>query len=341
MLKKRLLALAIVSMYQINSNAQVAGKSDTLTDGKITRIGTTLYYDIGNGTTLAYEKPRKWDFILGLPKDAKGIVSTTFSRQSIKPLAAIPGSTIVLLLADDDITRGVRQFASNIGVDPSEKNKNALNFKLGGKEVSLLRLPANLNTAFYQLGQGFPSLGIGLGLFVYGKVNNDYRALSTASQLSEAFILMGVGTQLLKRISGRQSPSEAVVKGGKWDFLPSLSDYQNHTPNYDAFPSGHLATLMSSVTIFSQNYPDKKWIKPIGYSLTGLVALSMINNKVHWASDYPLAIGMGYLCARQVAKRSRREIKTDSLLFKKHNGELTYTFHYMDGVMMPGICYKF
>jgi membrane-associated phospholipid phosphatase len=180
---------------------------------------------------------------------------------------------------------------------------------------------------------------IGAGLYTYGKIKDDYRALSTASQLAEAFILMGVGTQIVKRISGRQNPSESTTPAGKWDFLPSFSKYQSYQPNYDAFPSGHVATLMSSITIFSENYPEKKWIKPVGYSLTALVGYSMINNKVHWASDYPLALGMGYLCAKQVVKRNRQvETSTGN---KKKRGEIDYTFNYLNRTFMPGIVYTF
>ena len=42
-------------------------------------------------------------------------------------------------------------------------------------------------------------------------------------------------------------------------------------------------------------YPEKKWIKPVGYSLIGLTGFAMMNNKVHWAGDYPLAIALGYV----------------------------------------------
>ncbi len=298
-----------------------------------------MRYDIGDGKTLVYEKPRNFGFILDLPKDAAGIASTTVSKKSIKPLLLVAGTTTLLFFEDQNIADGVRNFAHDIHLNANERNKNLLNFKMGSKNVSLLRLPSNLNTAFYQLGQGFPSLLIGAGLYTYGKIHNDYRALSTASQLAEAFILMGVSTQIVKRITGRQSPSETNTPGGNWHFFPSFSQFQNHTPNYDAFPSGHLATLMSSVTIFSDNYPEKKWIRPVGYSLTGLVALSMINNRVHWASDYPLAIAMGYLCARQVVKRNRR-IESGAASAKKR-GQLNYTFNYLNRAFMPGVVYKF
>lgn len=297
-----------------------------------------MRYKIGNGKVLVYPTPKKFGFVTNLPKDAAGIVSTTFSKQSIKPLLLIGASTTLLLFTDQTLIDGVRDFSDRIHLSPDEKNHNVM-VKLGGKDVALLRFPGNVNTGLYQIGQGFPSLVIGAGLYTYGKIHDDYRALSTASQLAESFILMGVGTQIVKRITGRQDPSEAVVRGGTWHFFPSFSEYQNHTPNYDAFPSGHLATLMSSITIFAENYPEKRWIKPVGYSLTGLVAFSMMNNEVHWASDYPLALGMGYLCARQVLKRNRRvESSTGT---QKKRGELNYTVSYLNGTLMPGVVYKF
>jgi hypothetical protein len=330
----------ILFLFINTLHAQTATSGDTVRVGKNRfLVNDEMYYSLKNGSTLIYSKPKKFGFVTNLPKDAAGIVSSTFRKESIKPLLVIAASTAGLILIDQNITDEFRKFADRINFSPDEKNKNLLNFKMGDKDVSLLRLPTNANTAIYQLGQGFPSLVIGAGLFAYGKIHNDFRALSTASQLAESFILMGVGTQIVKRITGRQSPSEATSPAGEWNFLPSFSDYQNRTPYYDAFPSGHLATLMSSVTIFSKNYPEKKWIKPVGYSVTGLVALSMINNKVHWASDYPLALGMGYICARQVVNRNRRISNGTSS--KKHKGNLDYTVNYHAGTITPGIIYTF
>ena len=198
-----------------------------------------MRYDVGNGKILVYPTPRKFAFITNLPKDAAGIVSTTFSKKSIKPLLLIAASTTLLMFVDQTLIDGAREFSDRINLSPDEKNKNVI-VKLGSKDVALLRFPGNMNTAFYQVGQGFPSLVIGAGLYTYGKIHDDYRALSTASQLAESFILMGVGTQIVKRITGRQNPSEVTTRGGTWHFFPSFSQYQNYTPNYDAFPPATL-----------------------------------------------------------------------------------------------------
>jgi hypothetical protein len=155
---------------------------------------------------------------------------------------------------------------------------------------------------------------IASGFYGYGLMENDYRALQTTSQLTEMFFTLAVTTQLLKRISGRQSPFRAMdppegiapVPGGSWHPFTAPSKYQANVSNYDAFPSGHLATAMATITILAGNYPDNKYIKPVGYSLMGLLGFAMINNGVHWMSDYPLAIAIGYSCGKIALSRGRQ-----------------------------------
>jgi len=296
-------------------------------------------YKLKENKNFVYTIPKPFGFITDLPKDAAGIAVTAIRHKSINSLLIIGGSTLLLLPADQAITDGIRDFSGNIHFHAEEEYTDIINLKAGSTNISILKAPKNLNTALYQIGQGFPSLLIGAGLFTYGKIKRDYRALSTANQLAESFILLGVSTQLLKRISGRQSPSNATAAGGKWHLLPSFKKFQNNTPNYDAFPSGHLATLMSTVTILAENYPEKKYIKPAGYSIIGLVGLAMINNNVHWISDYPLAIGLGYLCAMQVVKTKRRLINPSHA--KKNKAPLSCTLDYYHGRLIPGIRYDF
>lgn len=321
-----LCCIVIVSFAQVN---------DT-TINTLQRNEQSFY--IGNGKFLVYPKPRSFAFITQLPKATTGLVSTTFSKKSIKPLVVIAAATGLLILADEDIANGVQQFSTNINLDATEKNKNIWIVNLGGKSTTIIKAPGNINTALYQIGQGFPGLILGAGMFVYGKIKDNYRATSTASQLAETFILMGVTTQVLKRITGRQSPLPGNENSNQWHFLPSFSAFQKHTPMYDAFPSGHLATLMSTVTVFTENYPEMKWIKPVGYSLTGLVGLAMINNDAHWASDYPLALGLGYLCAKVVAKINRYEVTKNGTV--EDGSRSNFSFNYANGRAMIVCIYK-
>jgi membrane-associated phospholipid phosphatase len=100
--------------------------------------------------------------------------------------------------------------------------------------------------------------------------------------------------QVLKHITGRQSPFVSTKAKGRWDFFPNQIDYHKHVPSYDAYPSGHVTTTLATVIVIAENYPDIKWIRPLGYILTGLLAISMVNTGIHWYSDYPLALVLGY-----------------------------------------------
>lgn len=336
------LCLSIVFPFTTNLWSQTV-ISDTSNSASIAS-SVTLHkkeqaYRVNKGRTFIYEKPERFGFITNLPHDAKGMIVTTFKKESIKPLLFMGAATLTLMLADGSISNGVKQFARNIHFHSEEKYKDIINLTIGKKNVSIYKVPENLNTAFYQTGQGFPGLLIGAGLFTYGKIYKDYRAVSTAGQLAESFLLMGASTQLLKRITGRQSPVKARHAGGDWHFFPSFKSFQTNTSNFDAFPSGHLATMMSSVTILAENYAEKRYIKPVGYSLMGLLGLSMINNDVHWASDYPMAIALGYVCAKQVVKRSRKIVQ--STTYQKKEQKLFYTFNYTSGRFIPGVIYQF
>jgi hypothetical protein len=171
-------------------------------------------YDVGNGKIFVYTKPKPFSFLTNLPKDFAGIGTAPFKKNAVRPVLLVAVSTAILILADQSITDGVEKFSSNIHLSAEENYKDVLTVKAGKTDISLFKAPQNFNTMLYQLGQGFPSLLIGAGLFTYGKIHKDYRALSTANQLAESFILMGVGTQFLKRISGRQTPLASTKSGG-------------------------------------------------------------------------------------------------------------------------------
>ncbi len=133
------------------------------------------------------------------------------------------------------------------------------------------------------------------GLFtVFGFTNDSPVALKTASNIVEAVIASGVGVQVMKRIFGRESPAVSSRSSGRWQFFPNLKKYQENQPKYYAYPSGHITTLTATVTVIANNYPHEKWIKPIGYSMIGLCGIGLVSRGMHWYSDLPLGIFLGY-----------------------------------------------
>jgi hypothetical protein len=219
----------------------------------------------------------------------------TFSKRSVPTLSIIAASTLLLIPIDQSINDHVNQFSRFIRVDPAREYKTVIGFKLGRTEVNAYEAPQNINTFLYSIGEGSTSILIYAGLYLHGVIKKDNRSLQASSQLMQSLLAVGITTQFIKRISGRESPFVATTPGGKWSPLTNPATYQSKVPSYDAFPSGHLATMMATTTVLSLNFPEKRWIKPVGYGLMTLVSLAMVNNGVHWSSDYPLALGVGYL----------------------------------------------
>ena len=254
---------------------------------------------------LYYPKPKHFGFLTKAPRTFRDVAVESFSRKSLPAWGAIAGTTAIFLMFDQQMLDGVQQFSRFINVDNTSIYHPVLDFNIGSQGVLIYRAPGNLNTFLYQLGEGIPPLLISAGLLTYGWIKNDYRARSTASQVAQVILTMGLTTQTLKRISGRESPFVATADGGVWRPLPSLRTYQHNVSHYDAFPSGHMATMMACLIVFADNYPEKRWIRPIGYTIMALSGLAMMNTNVHWASDYPLAIGLGYVFGKATVKMNR------------------------------------
>ena len=249
-----------------------------------------------------YAKPRPFSFLTNLPGDLLQNIKSPFQKKSFKIDLGIVATTALLMHFDQPIMNAVGRTSQHIHL------KSTIEFdEFLVHHQSILKWPDNLNSGFYQLGEGTTTMLIAGGFYLYGKISHNNRALQTASDLTEAYLSMGITIQALKRITGRQAPYLATTPGGAWHFFPSFSQYQHHTTNYDAFPSGHLATMMATITVLARDYPEVKWIRPVGYILTGLSSWALMNNEVHWASDFPLGLAIGYISGRIVTQHHKRE----------------------------------
>lgn len=263
------------------------------------------------GDSLIFKSPRFLSIFKNVPSDLLYVAKSPLRKQSIPWLATVAVSSGAAIAFDQKLTDWIKRI-SYIHCISATTSYRVL---IRAGNTKILQVPRNGTTAFYQLGQGGTSLLLAGGVWVYGKLYHDYRAVSTAEDLAETFLTMAVATQVIKRITGRESPFEATVPGGRWKPFPSFSAFQKDTPKYDAFPSGHLATLIATITVLSENYPEKKWILPVGYSLIGICMWTMANIEVHWVGDYPLALAIGYLSGKITAMQHRKKINSGTSLF--------------------------
>ena len=153
-------------------------------------------------------------------------------------------------------------------------------------------------------------LGIVGALAGYGFIAGDDRALRTASQTVEAVLATGITVQILKHVTGRESPIAATKQKGRWKFFPHPKKYHQDEPRYYAFPSGHISSTMAVLTVAMNNYPNEKWLKPVGYSIVGLLGVGLVAKGMHWYSDLPLGVAMGYLFGTVVSRPKAVEAAT-------------------------------
>jgi membrane-associated phospholipid phosphatase len=299
---------ALIYLFTALSSLQCARaqtNSDSLAHASKGGTIDSTIVEAQNGDLFIYKRPKPFSFITQVPRTLAMSTKVTFQRKSIPALSAMAGLTVVLIGIDQQITDGAQQFGRSVDLDGARKYGSSIGFKIGSKQVDIFEVPQNLNSSIYTLGEGLTSIVLSGALLTCGKIKKNYRMIQTANQILQTQLSVGVITQTFKRISGRESPFRATAPGGVWRPLPGFSTYLNNTSHYDAFPSGHLATVMATFTVLAMNYPEKKWIYWMGGSLISLIGFSMINNGVHWVSDYPLAIGIGYVTARATVKLNR------------------------------------
>ena len=231
----------------------------------------------GRDVTPPQSSPAWYSMITNIPGDWVTTGKLAFRSDGLKVLGGVAVATGLLFVADHGLYA--------VSHDAFKRSAD-------------VRFASN---QFIRAGDGKTTIGIAAAFGVYGFAAGDSRALRTASGVVEALVASGITVQLLKHISGRESPAVATELAGEWRPFPTLRAYNSNQPMYYAFPSGHLTTAMATVTVIAENYPDVGWIRPVGYSIVGLTGVSLVNKGWHWYSDFPLAIALGYTFGKVAA----------------------------------------
>ncbi len=215
--------------------------------------------------------------ILHIPKDYYLFYKEDLSKSKIPAYLAITALTGALMTVDE---KGWEYNRSMYERSPIFHRINDLSVTLGEGKYHLLLA----------------------GLFsVYGILGSNTKYLKTGSNILETFLASGICVQLLKHLSGRESPILSTVSGGRWRILPNLDKYNDIQPKYYSFPSGHMASATATLTVIANNFPQLKWIKPVGYSLLALLGVGLVSHGMHWYSDLPLGFFIGYSFGNLIA----------------------------------------
>ncbi len=297
---------------QLDSTAENNTPSINHIDSVSKIKGSIEHYDnlywINDTIAYSYKPTRAFGFVPNAINNFLHQPKELVRKDNLKGLAIVAITSAIFIYYDQEIVDAAQQFGRYIGLSGENNTYN-----LTGIKKLPLYVPTDLSSGLYYIGDGITEISVAGGFYFYGLIKKDRRALQTASQLAEGMISVGSWVQILKHVTGRETPERASVPGGRWRFFPSPVDYHKSVPTYDAFPSGHLATAMMTTTVISLNYPEYKWIKPLCFTLMGLCGYQMLNNGVHWMGDYPLAIAMGYSVGRYAFERGHVKVNKNSL----------------------------
>lgn len=156
----------------------------------------------------------------------------------------------------------------------------------------------NVSPIITQIGDGKFSIALfgSMGLYYFASKN---KKIGDAALLGiESFLLSGITVQILKHTFGRERPSHKTLARGKWSG-PFILSKKKSIANFDAFPSGHTATVFAAASSLSYVYSDG--IMPyVFYSIATLVAVSRVIEDTHWFSDCFVGGLIGYLSTQLI-----------------------------------------
>ncbi len=222
-------------------------------------------------------RPAPLDMITNIPGDWWHWSKQTFTVKQLPVIAVVSALTAVTIITDYQ--------SWQITKKPYDQSPT---FK-------------KINDVTSYLGDGKVQFGLAIAFAGYGFALNDDRAIRTASQTVEVILACGAVVQFLKHVTGRESPFTATTPTGLWRFFPNQIEYAKHVPHYDAFPSGHIATAFGTFMVIAENYPNEKWIQYIGYPVMASIATGLVATSIHWWSDIPLGVALGYSFGRLIA----------------------------------------
>lgn len=170
-------------------------------------------------------------------------------------------------------------------------------------ELQTNRLVGTTATGFRVLGDPGAIL-LGASLFVGGRLSHRPRAADVGLHITEAVVLSGVATSLVKGVAGRARPY--VVGDRRPGDFALWRGFVRGGP-YSSFPSGHTTVAFAAAAVATDEigrlWPNRQRIAgTVLYGSAAAVGLSRIYHDKHWASDVIAAAGVGTLVGRAVVR---------------------------------------
>jgi membrane-associated phospholipid phosphatase len=159
------------------------------------------------------------------------------------------------------------------------------------------------NESFNGAVTGSFEAAVPAALYIFGLVDHDKYAQSTALLAGEAYADSAIPHVVIKLVSRRTRPN-AVPPGSDYSntfFQSSVSPFGKGS----SFPSGHAAGAFSIATVIARRYGNHKWVPWTAYGIAAVVSFSRVPDRAHYPSDVFLGAALGYVITRYDTLRER------------------------------------
>ena len=147
------------------------------------------------------------------------------------------------------------------------------------------------NAGFVAVGVGpLASVAVPLGLYLYGRSNEDTRLQITGLAIGQAAILGAVISSGLKAFTGRVPPNEHKNPN---DYSQDFRFGFLRGGVYQGWPSSHTTSAFAMAVTLMKLYPDNSVISIGGLTYASLIGLGVSTN-IHWFSDAVAGAFIGY-----------------------------------------------
>lgn len=180
-------------------------------------------------------------------------------------------------------------------------------------------------------------------LGAYGFLFKNKKMQTTTLLALQSYLTGAAVESVLKYISGRQRPfafdprqveAEPTFKGP----FSTIRD-ANGNKLSSAFPSGHTTVAFAAATVYALEYKDKPWVPILCYTSASLIGLSRITENKHWVTDVVAGAALGYLSGKLVVNNYHRYAKLKAP--KQPKNSVSFSMGYNNGVLTPGLVYRF
>jgi membrane-associated phospholipid phosphatase len=159
---------------------------------------------------------------------------------------------------------------------------------------------------------GLVPIGLPIGLYCYGRSNQNRDLQVTALALGQAALLSLAISSTYKAFTGRKPPGILHAnKNNDVDFSDDFHFGFLRRGAFNGWPSGHTMVAFAMATTLTELYPDNTALKIGSFAYASIIGIGVSTN-IHWLSDAFAGALMGYAIGKTVGLSFKKLMKNSS-----------------------------